>query len=104
MEAEELHPGFARQILLLLLVEEVDMLCPLVLLKGGSVAVQLVEDTGVGVAFDRMAGVDQGPRLGLSDSGNHVARERIELLACPGLEVEAHHESEHLTSPPSRLP
>jgi hypothetical protein len=61
MEAEELHPGLPREVLRLLLVEAVDVLRPLVLLEGGPVAVQLVEDAGISVAFDRMAGIDQVP-------------------------------------------
>jgi hypothetical protein len=81
VEVEELHPGLPRQVLLLLLVEVVDVLRPLAVLEGVPAAVQLVEDADVGVTFDRMAGVDQGPGLGLSDGGNHVARERVELLS-----------------------
>src|SRR5215213_2028616 len=75
------------------------MLCPLVLLEGRPVAVQLVEDAGIGVAFDRMAGVDQGSRLRFLDDGHHIASECIERLPRPGLKVESNHQSEH--SPPS---
>src|SRR5215208_3941572 len=80
-------------------METVDVLLPLVVLEGGPVAVQLVKDAGVGVAFDCMAGVDQGSRLGLLDDGHHIARERIERLPRPGLEIESNHQSEHARLP-----
>jgi hypothetical protein len=44
MEVEKLDPGLTREVLRLPLVEAVDVLCLLMLLEGGSVAVELVED------------------------------------------------------------
>jgi hypothetical protein len=101
VEVQELHPGLTGQVPLLLLVEAADVLLAFVLLEGVLVAVQLIEDTGVGVTVDRMAGIDQGPRLSVPDEGDSLAREYVEGLAGPILQIKSDNKSIH-ESPPSR--
>ena len=72
------------------------MLLALVFLEGFPIAVELVEDTSLGVTFDHMARVHQGPRLSLLDEGDRFAREGVEDLTAPILQVESDNKSKHV--------
>jgi hypothetical protein len=71
------------------------MLLALVLLEGVLVAVQLIEDTGVGITVDRVAGIDQGPGLSVPDEGDSLAREGVKDLAAPIFQVKSDNKSLH---------
>ena len=65
------------------------------LVEGGAVLVQLVEEAGVRRALDVVAGVDEGSRLAELDLLQSLLDQSVERQPGPGHEVEAHHQTEH---------
>jgi hypothetical protein len=96
LQAEELHPRLTGQVWGLLLVEAANMLLAFVLLEGFLVAVKLIEDASLGVAFECMAGIHQGPRLSFFDEGDRFAHESVEDLATAILQIESDNKSKHV--------
>src|SRR5215218_7330704 len=69
-------------------------------LEGVLVAVELIEDASLGVAFDCMAGIHQRPGLCFLDEGNGFTREGVKDLAAPILQIKSDNKSKH-RAPPS---
>jgi len=102
LEVKELDPGRTGKVLLTLIEEAPHMLLALVLMERVPIQVQFVEDARTRV-LDGVAGVDERPGLALLDEPNCLGHERIELLVCSVVQIESHHQSEHVTLLPSDL-
>src|SRR6266536_4661071 len=91
LESKELD-SCRCEVLLALLQEAADVLLAFVLLECLTVAIQLVEHPGIGVALDRVAGVDQRPRLGRANALYGFIGQGIEAWPCSCPEIEANDE------------